>query len=306
MGREENVKVFQDTERLVKERKALSEAVKYSTKNQILIPEYMQVADMMPGRGERSRVDGDGGSNGKSNGGNNDKNSKGSHCGQVGEIVVSKKRTYEAAAAYKGKKVCVHNFASATNPGGGVTKGSSAQEECLCRCSTLYFNLNTSDLWGGFYAPHRTAKDPVHNDDCIYTPEVVVFKTDTDCPKLMPENEWYKVNVVTCAAPNLRLMPSNGMNSGDGMTRAKLSEEELYHLHVKRLSRIMEVAVAGGNEVMILGAFGCGAFENNPEVVAKASKAVAEKYRSCFDVIEFAIYCSPRDEQNYRIFSRVI
>ena len=283
MGREENVKVFQDTERLVKERKALSEAVKYSTKNQILIPEYMQVADMMPGRGERSLVD-----------------------GQAGEIVVSKKRTYEAAAAYKGKKVCVHNFASATNPGGGVTKGSSAQEECLCRCSTLYFNLNTSDMWGGFYAPHRTAKDPIHNDDCIYTPEVVVFKSDTDCPKLMPENEWYKVNVVTCAAPNLRLMPSNGMNSGDGMTRAKLSEEELYHLHVKRLSRIMEVAVAGGNEVMILGAFGCGAFENNPEVVAKASKAVAEKYRSCFDVIEFAIYCSPRDEQNYRIFSRVI
>lgn len=283
MGREENVKVFQDTERLVKERKVLSEAVKYSTKNQILIPEYMQVADMMPGRGERSRVD-----------------------GQAGEIVVSKKRTYEAAAAYKGKKVCVHNFASATNPGGGVTKGSSAQEECLCRCSTLYFNLNTSDMWGGFYAPHRTAKDPIHNDDCIYTPEVVVFKTDTDCPKLMPENEWYKVNVVTCAAPNLRLMPSNGMNSGDGMTRAKLSEEELYHLHVKRLSRIMEVAVAGGNEVMILGAFGCGAFENNPEVVAKASKAVAEKYCSCFAVIEFAIYCSPRDEQNYRIFSRVI
>lgn len=283
MGREENVKVFQDTERLVKERKALSEAVKYSTKNQILIPEYMQVADMMPGGGERSRVD-----------------------GQAGEIVVSKKRTYEAAAAYKGKRVCVHNFASATNPGGGVTKGSSAQEECLCRCSTLYFNLNTSDMWGGFYAPHRNAKEPVHNDDCIYTPEVVVFKTDTDCPKLMPENEWYKVNVVTCAAPNLRLMPSNGMNSGDGMTRAKLSEEELYHLHVKRLSRIMEVAVAGGNEVMILGAFGCGAFENNPEVVAKASKAVAEKYRSCFDVIEFAIYCSPRDEQNYRIFSRVI
>ncbi|MBE5894826.1 MAG: TIGR02452 family protein [Lachnospiraceae bacterium] len=283
MGREENVKVFQDTERLVKERKALSEAVKYSTKNQILIPEYMQVADMMPDRGERSRVD-----------------------GQAGEIVVSKKRTYEAAAAYKGKKVCVHNFASATNPGGGVTKGSSAQEECLCRCSTLYFNLNTSDMWGGFYAPHRSAQDPVHNDDCIYTPEVVVFKTDTDCPKLMPEEEWYKVNVVTCAAPNLRLMPSNGMNSGDGMTRAKLSEEELYHLHVKRLSRIMEVAVAGGNEVMILGAFGCGAFENNPEVVAKASKAVAEKYRSCFAVIEFAIYCSPRDEQNYKIFSRVI
>lgn len=283
MGREENVNVFLDTEKLVKERKNLAEAVKYSTKNQILIPEYMQVSDMMPAY-------------------ENNKNS----LARNADIIVSKKRSYEAASAYKDKKVCVHNFASATNPGGGVTKGSSAQEECLCRCSTLFFNLNTSDMWGGFYSPHRAAKNPIHNDDCIYTPDVVVFKTDTAVPKLMPESEWYKVNVVTCAAPNLRLMPSNGMNSGDGICCASVSDEELYELHVKRLKRIMDVAVAGGNEVIILGAFGCGAFENNPEVVAKASKEVATNYKNCFDVIEFAVYCSPRDEMNYNIFDRYI
>ena len=58
-----------------------------------------------------------------------------------------------------------------------------------------------------------------------------------------------------------------------------MSDRDLYELHVKRLGRIMDVAVAGGNEVIILGAFGCGAFENNPEVVARAAKCVAEKYR---------------------------
>lgn len=282
MGREDNIKVFQDTERLVKEIKTLADAVKFSTKNQILIPENMQVTDLMPDMGDHVR-----------------------RYSVPADIVVSKKRTYEAASAYKDKKICVHNFASATNPGGGVTKGSSAQEECLCRCSTLYFNLNTSDMWDGFYSPHRAAQDPVHNDDCIYTPNVTVFKTDTSAPKLMPEKDWYQVNVVTCAAPNLRLMPSNDMNSGDGMKNVKLSDKELYELHVKRLSRIMDVAVAGVNEVMILGAFGCGAFENNPEVVARASKDVVAKYIDCFETIEFAIYCSPRDEQNYKIFTRV-
>ena len=68
----------------------------------------------------------------------------------------------------------------------------------------------------------------------------------------------------------------------------------------------VEVAVAGGNEVVVLGAFGCGAFENNPEVVARASKEVVAKYAGCFEVIEFAIYCSPRDEENYKIFKRVL
>ncbi len=280
MGREENVKIFQDTERLVKTNKRLAERVKKSSANQILIPEYMNVSDFMSDNG-RAYDD-------------------------SATVIVSKKRSYEAASAYRDKKVCVHNFASATNPGGGVTKGSSAQEECLCRCSTLYFNLNTSSMWSGFYSPHRAQQNPIHNDDCIYTPNVVVLKTDTASPELMNEDDWYDVNVITCAAPNLRLMPSNAMNSGDGHKRVKMSDEDLYNLHIKRLTRIMEVAKAGGNEVIILGAFGCGAFENNPEVVAKASKAVVDKFINDFETIEFAIYCSPRDEQNYHIFKKFI
>ena len=283
MSREENLKVFQDTERLVNSKTELADAIKQSSADQILIPEGIQVVDLMPAY----------------------KESLGRYSLQA-NVVVSKKRSFEAASFYKGKKVCVHNFASASNPGGGVTKGSSAQEECLCRCSTLYFNLNTAKMWDGFYSPHRAAQDPVHNDDCIYTPDVIVFKTDTAVPQLMPEEDWYKVNVVTCAAPNLREKPSNMMNSGDGNKRVLLSDKELYDLHVKRLTRIMDVAVAGGNEVVILGAFGCGAFENDPEVVARASKAVAEAYRNSVETIEFAVYCSPRGSANYDAFKRTL
>lgn len=281
MGRTENVAIFQHTEKMVKENKILKDAVKNSTNDQILILENNNVKDFINGDNKELYQD-------------------------DAKVIVSKKRSYEAASAYKDMKTCVHNFASASNPGGGVVKGSSAQEECLCRCSTLYFNLNTSEMWSGFYSPHRNMQNPIHNDDCIYTPGVLVFKSDIALPELLPENEWYSVNVITCAAPNLRLMPTNAMNTGDGIKRVKILDEDLYKLHVKRLTRILDIAAAAGNEVVVLGAFGCGAFENNPEIVARASKDVIAKYLKKFKVIEFAIYCSPRDQQNYEIFNRYL
>lgn len=270
MARDENVKIFQDTEKRVKEDLGLQEAVERSVAEQVLIPEMMEVIDLMPEAVQNlDRYE------------------------QDAEIIVSKKRSYEAAAGYSGERVCVHNFASATNPGGGVTKGSSAQEECLCRCSTLYFCLNTKEMWAGFYSPHRYMQDPIHNDDCIYTPGVIVFKSDTAAPAPLPEKDWYSVNVITCAAPNLRLLPANGMNPGDGNNAVKMTRAQQQALHEKRLTRILDVAVAGGNEVVILGAFGCGAFENDPEAVAAAFSHVIARYRRCFKTIELAIYCSP-------------
>lgn len=43
-------------------------------------------------------------------------------------ITVSAKRTFEAASRYKNTKTAVHNFASASNPGGGVERGANAQK----------------------------------------------------------------------------------------------------------------------------------------------------------------------------------
>lgn len=275
MGREENAEIFKDTEYKVKNVERLKDAVKSSALSQKLYLEKDNLPDV-----KRDRYD------------------------TGADIIVSKKRTLEAASVYKEERVCVHNFASATNPGGGVVKGSSAQEECLCRCSTLYFNLNTPEMWDCFYTPHRKEKNPIHNDDCIYTPDVVVFKTDTAFPETMEEKDWYSVNVVTCAAPNLREKPANAMNSGDGDIRVNVTDKELYELHVRRLRKILDVAVLGNNDVVILGAFGCGAFQNNPEIVARAAKDVIDDYKYAFKTIEFAVYCSQRDESNYRIFER--
>lgn len=59
-------------------------------------------------------------------------------------------------------------------------------------------------------------------------------------------------------------------------------------------------------EVVILGAFGCGAFQNKPEVVSRAAKEVITEYLHVFKTIEFAVYCSPRDDTNFRVFKRVL
>jgi len=275
VGREENVEVFKDTERLCNEHVALKEAIKSSITEQKLIKQDVKLQVEKQVYTEPAKV------------------------------IVSKKRSYEAAEAYKGQKVGVHNFASATNPGGGVTRGSSAQEECLCRCSNLYFCLNTPEMWDGFYRPHRKERNSLHNDDIIYTPDVVVFKSDTSHPELMPENKWYKVNVLTCAAPNLRPKPSNDYNPDDGIA-VKITDKELLALQEKRLGKVLDVAVMEGNEVVILGAFGCGAFDNNPDIVARAAANVVKEYRFAFKTIEFAVYCSAWDKRNFETFERVM
>ena len=277
MGREENVEVFRDTEKLCKENKQLAEALRNSILRQKLILESEKL--------ESPGLD---------------------IFAEPATLVVSKRRTFEAASKYKGNRIAVHNFASASNPGGGVEKGANAQEECLCRCSGLYFCLNTPKMRDGFYKPHRNAHDPIHNDDIIYTPEITVFKTDERIPKLMEEKDWYNVNVITCAAPNLRVRPSNSYNSGDGDKAIVMKDKELLALHEKRLRRILDIAVLEGNDTVILGAFGCGAFENNPEIVAMASRNVIKEYLHAFKVIEYAVFCSPRDERNYEAFEKVL
>lgn len=277
MGRPENIEVFENTMEMCRTEPALAAAIKAANSAQSLIPEIQPVAFSAAGKGIRANV------------------------------TVSRKRTLEAASDYAraGKKVCVLNFASASNPGGGVKNGSSAQEEAICRCSTLYSSLIQNEMWGGFYGPHRNSGDPLHNDDCIYTPGVVVFKTDTNYPKAMPQSDWYSVNVITCAAPNLREKPSNSMNY-DGSTAVKISDADLKKLHEKRMERILSIAALNGNDVVILGAFGCGAFMNPPEVVADGMIPAIEKYREYFETIELAVYCSPRDDTNFRVFDRIM
>lgn len=107
-----------------------------------------------------------------------------------------------------------------------------------------------------------------------------------------------------CAAPNLRTKNSSLFNVDDGREQKKVKDTELLEIHEKRLRRILEVAVLQGAETIILGAFGCGAFENNPEVVALANRNVLKDYIFAFKNIEYAIYSSARDDKKFGVFER--
>ena len=96
------------------------------------------------------------------------------------------------------------------------------------------------------------------------------------------------------------------MNAGDGDVAVHISREELQVLHEKRMRRVLEIAWRKGNEVVILGAFGCGAFRNPPAVVAQAMKTVVQEYRKNFETIEFAVYCRTQYDTNYRVFQQLL
>ena len=193
--------------------------------------------------------------------------------------VVSGKRSFEAAKGYNGKKVAVLNFAN-NHSIGGAPFSAGAQEESLCRCSTLLPCLQA--MSETFYERHiklyEAGKlDHMGNDDIIYTPDVIVFKTDerTDpvWPKIMPREDWYKVDVITCAAPEL------------WFGNKKPNNYEV--LIAQRIKRILDVAAKAGAEVLILGKWGCGAFKNPVDVVARTFKTLLKNYN--FEIVEFAL-----------------
>lgn len=129
------------------------------------------------------------------------------------------------------------------------------------------------------------------------------MKSDTDEPQRLAEEHWCKVDVITCAAPNLRAVPYNMMNLGKG-TAVRVSNNELYGIHLVRAEKIISAAIENGADTLVLGAFGCGAFQNKPEIVAAAFRDTIKKLNGRIRLIEFAVYCSLHDERNYEIFRR--
>jgi len=214
---------------------------------------------------------------------------------KAGIISVTKERTFEAAIRLHkevpGKKIAVLNFAAATTPGGGTKNGAKAQEECLCRCSTLMQLLEQEKTMREFYIPNQKAKNPLHNDSCIYSQGVVICKSDTDIPERLTPEEFVTVDVISCAAPNL------------GNPHVKIpSSENLSKIHLSRAKHILHIAALYDVDILITGAFGCGAFKNSPLIVSKAWKKALEEYKNKFDNIVFAIYSSG-ESKNYQVFN---
>lgn len=221
-------------------------------------------------------------------------------------ISVSGDRSYQAAMSLHREnpdaKIAVMNFANAFHAGGGVAKGSSAQEECLCRTSTLYPLLYRRTLRDSFYKHHHDLNTPKATDSLVYTEGVIICKTDEDLPKRMPKEDWVTVDVITIAAPDLRDKSNIHAPLVNGGTY--MNDAELFGYHVKRAIHMLTCAAAKGADILVLGAFGCGAFQNNPEVVARAYKIALQEFPRVFKQIEFAVYCPPGGSRNYEVFNK--
>ena len=201
--------------------------------------------------------------------------------------------TLEAAQLYanSGMKVAVLNMANSYDPGGWFFKGSNAQEEELCRRSQLLpVLLGLKDV---FYPLESDVKRPDYDPDewaLLYSPDIMVFKDREDSILEVP----FSVDVISAAAPDAK-------NIG-----TKLSREQIRSVLKDRLTVIMRVAFNKCVDVLILGAFGCGAFENNVEDVAAVVKELlTDEFKDVFTGVIFAIIKS-KSTNNYAIFKTTL
>ncbi|WP_405763052.1 TIGR02452 family protein [Streptomyces sp. NBC_00045] len=169
--------------------------------------------------------------------------------------------------------VAVLNFASARNPGGGYLRGAKAQEEALCRASALYETLLEAPE---YYEVHRAGRSTFYTDRVIHSPGVPVFRDDRgellDTP--------FRAGFLTSPAPNA------------GTIRRQEPERtaEIPAALARRAERVLETATLHGYPRLVLGAWGCGVFQNDPAEVAEAFRALlAGRFAGVFERVVFGI-----------------
>ncbi|MDK2125777.1 TIGR02452 family protein [Parachitinimonas caeni] len=173
------------------------------------------------------------------------------------------------------------NFASARNAGGGFINGAKAQEEDLCRCSGLYSCLIEQRQ---YYEANRENPSALYTDHLIYSPEVPWFRARScDQPDTV-----FLASVITAPAPNA------------GVVRRQEADrqQEIETVLRRRAGLVLAVAAANGHRTVLLGAWGCGVFQNDPAMVADAFATWLEspRFATAFDRVVFAIYSRSADE----------
>ncbi|MEY9996371.1 uncharacterized protein (TIGR02452 family) [Streptomyces sp. V4I8] len=194
------------------------------------------------------------------------------------------------AARRLGAGTAVLNFASARNPGGGYLNGAQAQEEALCRASALYACLLAARA---FYDHHRAHRDPFYTDRVIHSPGVPVFRDDRG----RPLDEPYTAGFLTAAAPN----------AGVIRRTAPQRTAELPHALTVRAERVLETAAAHGYRRLVLGAWGCGVFQNDPAQVAGAFRGLlgpGGRFADAFEHVVFGILERTPDGQARAAFAQ--
>jgi len=202
-------------------------------------------------------------------------------------ISVAHESTQEAACRLTQttmEEVAVLNFASARNPGGGFLKGARAQEEDVSRCSALYHCLTAKPKRAFYTVNERCAKDGDlrYTDSMIYSPGVPWFRVSSLDPLLQIP---FRTAIITAPAPNA------------GEARKNKTEDEISTCLRRRCGMVLALAKHFGHRHLVLGAWGCGVFKNDPALVADAFAVwlAQPEFHDWFDQVHFAVYDSTKD-----------
>ncbi|WP_435167847.1 TIGR02452 family protein [Paenibacillus glycanilyticus] len=207
-------------------------------------------------------------------------------------VYVTNEATVQAIIRYAetgAERVGVLNFASAKNPGGGFLNGAMAQEESLAASSGLY---GTQLRHERFYSANRACRSMMYTDHAIYSPDVVFFR-DTRFNLI---RQPIRASVLTLPAVNYGQVVQKGEN--------KLQAERVMK---DRMRLALAVFAHQGDTNLILGAYGCGVFGNDPVKVANwwHDLLEAEGYGTWFSTITFAVLDTSKDRKCYNTFERV-
>ncbi len=198
------------------------------------------------------------------------------------------KKEEEKKDEEKEKILCL-NFASAKNPGGGFLNGSQAQEESLARATGLFPCISRMTA---MYEKNRNYSSCLYLDDMIYSPKVPVIRNDNDDLLDKP----FLVSILTAPAVNA------------GAVRKKGKKQEINQIEttmLQRTEKLLSVAAINDYKVLVLGAWGCGVFQNNPNDVAKYFHYhLVENplFKGFFEKIVFAILDNTKDESLINAF----
>lgn len=175
---------------------------------------------------------------------------------------------FKARKAFGKGSICVLNFASYKNPGGGFLQGSRAQEECLCQSSYLYNVLREFPSYYEWNNKHLNKA--MYENRAIFSPYIMFEQGD--------DKEY--CSVITCAAPNL----TPNKKYGYGITA-----EENSKILESRIKFVLDIAAREKVDTLILGAFGCGVFgQDATEVITLFNKYLMDE-RKNFKRVIYAI-----------------
>ena len=246
------------------------------------------------------------------------------------QIVFFKGTTNEAIIHFYKKKnnnkICILNFANSHHVGGGYLGGYMAQEEELCR--TIIDLFPSLALLAS--RKSRNYYDFKWNRDVLYSSNLSLYRYDG----IQSNNNYdfidkninpkpIKISVITAAAPNLRIDRNRKEPTPETVelvNNFRSKPNDLYEVLFDIIKGIylVPIQIEKNINILILGAFGCGAFSPHYNLqkqmnidytkdIASIFLRIIEKIPDILHLYDYICFAIPDNnkDNNYKTFYNV-